>query len=329
MKFSPVVPLPGRSALIALAAVFAAWTLPSHAAVSVGALAIVGYNDTASETSGTDSFAMVATETIEAGEVVYVTNNGWSNGSKQFYGAGLGDGAGSGPENLVKLTINSTIVAGTIISSADVSNSSFTWTTSGSVPMPFGSTGVFSSLDLKHEGVGGGSYGDEIYIFQGSGTNPLFNVTKFIFAIDFGSQNDGLNWYDPPEAFRGGNLPLGEVSINPVTGGADFIMVDTVSDVENGEPNDNTAVGLDNYGGFYNGTFGLDLSNAAVLALQNSGGTKEEWLRMINDSSHWTSTGSVFSTPLNFAIVPEPSRAVLLILGMTLSLARRQRKFCE
>lgn len=325
----PVLPSPGRCAWIAVTACVLGWASSTSAAISVGALAVVGYNDTASDSSGTDSFALVATETLEAGEVVYVTNNGWSNTSRQFLGAGLGDGAGNGPENLVKLTVNSTIMAGSIISSADVANSAFTWTSSGDITMPFGSTGTFSNLDLKHEGTGGSSYGDEIYIFQASETNPLFNITKFIFAIDFGSQFDAENWHEPPESLRGGNLPDGTVSTNPVTGGADYITVDTISAVENGDPNDNTAVGLDNFGDFYNGTFGLDLSSEAFLTLQNTGGTKEEWLHLINDSSHWTSMGTVFDTPLNFSTVPEPSRAVLLLVGCLTGLLRRRRPICE
>ena len=154
-------------------------------------------------------------------------------------------------------------------------------------------------------------------------------MTKFIFAIDFGGQLDGMNWFEPPEALRGGNLPDGLVATVPGAGSTFFTTVDSVSDVENGDPNDNTAIGLDPFGDFYNGTFGLDLSNPAVAALQSTGGTKEEWLHLLNDSSRWTSTVTVFNTPLNFGAVPEPSRAILLILGLSLTALRRRRSLCE
>lgn len=325
----PVLPTSGRGVLFALTLSMFAPAIPAQAAISVGALAVVGYNDNASDSDGTDSFALVATETINAGEVVYITNNGWSNDSRQFFGAGLGEDAGNGPENLVKLTINSTIIAGSIISSADLDNSAFTWTTSGQIGMPLASTGTFSNLDLKYVINGGITYGDEIYIFQGAEINPLFNVTKFIFAIDFGSPFDGKNWHEPLEALRGGNLPNGEVALNPLLGPSEYTSVDTVSNEENGDFNDNTAVGLDHMGGFFNGTFGLDLSAESVLALQAAGGTREEWLQLINNSDHWTSMGTVFDTALNFGTVPEPSRAILLLMGALSCAWRRRRPFCE
>ena len=310
-----------------------------HAAVNVGALAVVGYSDNETDPSGYDTFAMVATETINAGETFYITNNGWNNTTRQFDGVWVSDEVGAGAENLVKLTITSTILAGSIIRSNDAANSFFSWTTSGSIPMPLGASGDFSPLDLKHSGVGFGSRGDEIYIFQASSEeNPLLNVSKFIYAIDFGDRlhSETENWYDPQYSGIGGNLPDGLVSTNPVNFGADFIVVPTVSDKDLGDPNDNTAVALDPVSMYYNGTYGLDLSNPDVVALQNASGTKAEWLQMLNNTAHWSATTSIFdytntsstfgyTDGLNFVGVPEPSRAMLVLMGSMFGMMRRRR----
>lgn len=335
MNSDPFSSRPSRLLLASIAVFMMVST--GHTAISVGGLAVVGYQDDATDSFGTDSFALVATETINAGEVIYITNNGWNNATRQFDGVWVSGDVGSGAENLVKLTVNSTILAGTIIKSTATSASQFTWTTSGSIPMPMGATGSFSDLDLKHDGVGTGSRGDEIYIFQASSsTNPLLNVSSFIYAIDFGDRlhSDIESWYDPQESGWGGNLPDGFVSTNPLLGGSSFTTVDTVSDMEGGYPNDNSAFAQDPTLMRYNGTFGLDLSNLDVVALQNSTGTKEDWLRMINNSAHWDATTSIFDHTnisadytwgLAFTGVPEPSRALLLMLGTVVGMMRRRR----
>jgi len=333
MKPTSALSRSGRPFSVAVCLALLMANAPLHAALTVGALAVVGYNDTASDSSGTDSYALVATETINSGEEVYITNNGWNNTTRQFDGVWVSGDVGAGAENLVKLTINSTILAGTIIKSSDLSNSSFSWTTSGSIPMPLGATGSFSDLDLKYGGTSPNSYGDEIYIFQASSSsNPLLNVAKFIYAIDFGDRFAGdLNWYDPQSSGSGGNLPDGLVSTNPLLNGDSYITVETISDQENSQPNDNTAMAMDPISERYGGTFGLDLSHGDVVALQTSGGTKAEWLRMINNSSHWDSTSVIFdnsgiyASGLNFSAVPEPSRGLLALLGCGLAMLRRRR----
>ncbi len=313
---------------------------PTHAALSAGALAIVGYNDNASESSGSDSFALVATETLTAGEVVYITNNGWNNTDRKFEGADITGAAGAGAEDLVMLTINSTILAGTVIKSTETLSGAVSWTTSGAIPMPIGGSGSFSELNLKwnySDPTGPLSFGDEIYIFQASSTeNPLLNVSRFIYALDFGDNGSG-NWYDPQglngQGFsQGGNIPDGTVSTNPLLGSGVYITVPTISDQTNGDPNDNTAVGLDSSVEYFNGTFALDLTNQDVIDLQTSTGTKEEWLALINNTGHWSSASSIFDNTgafaggLNFTGVPEPTRALLLALGAALGMFRRRRQ---
>jgi hypothetical protein len=208
--------------------------------------------------------------------------------------------------------------------------------------MPLGATGSFSDLNLKWNydyPSGPLSFGDEIYIFQASNTeNPLLNIARFVYALDFGerSHSDTENWYNSQGVnslgfSQGGNLPDGTVSTNPLLGGSSYITVPTVSDQTNGDPNDNTAVGLDPTMEYNNGTFGLDLSNQDVIDLQTSGGTKEQWLALINNTGHWGAASSIFDNSgayaggLNFTGVPEPSRALLLGLGAALGMGRRRR----
>lgn len=341
MKFFPALS-PRRLALVStMCAALASGVNTAHAALSAGALAIIGYNDNESENSGSDSFALVATETLNVGEVIYITNNGWNNSTRQFEGAQISGNVGAGSEDLVMLTINSTIMAGTVIKSTENLSGAVSWTTSGAIPMPIGASGSFSELNLKwnYDNPSGPlSFGDEMYIFQASGSeNPLFNVSRFIYALDFGDQAAGsVNWYDSQGYnslgfFQGGNLPDGTVSTNPNLNGSVFTTVPTISDQTNNDPNDNTAVGLESGMEYYNGTFGLDLSNQDVIDLQTSGGTKEQWLALINNTGHWGAASSIFdntgafASGLNFTGVPEPTRVFLLGFGSFVGLFRRRR----
>lgn len=341
MKFFPAFSGRRLAQISTLFAVLAAGANTAHAALSAGALAIIGYNDNGSENSGSDSFALVATETLNAGEVVYITNNGWNNSIRQFEGAQIAGAVGAGSEDLVMLTINSTIMAGTVIKSTENLSGAVSWTTSGAIPMPIGASGNFSELNLKwnYDNPSGPlSFGDEMYIFQASSTeNPLFNVSRFIYALDFGDQAAGsVNWYDSSGYnslgfFQGGNLPDGKVSTNPNLNGSSYTTVPTISDQTNNDPNDNTAVGLDPVMEYYNGTYTLNLSNQDVIDLQTSGGTKEQWLTLINNTGHWASGSSIFDNSgafaggLNFTGVPEPTRALFLGLGVVLGMFRRRR----
>lgn len=309
---------PSRFLPLSLAGLVLLALLPSaglRAAVTAGGFAMVGYTDNA----GTDSFSIVALETINANEVLYITNNGWSNASQSFDGASPAGLYGAGAEQLMRLEITSSVVPGTIISSSS-SGPGYTWTTAGVIDTGnVANTQAFSALDLKHDG----GFKDEIYIFQASDTNPLLNVTGFVYALDMGDPLEN------PTGFRelsglaqGGNLPNGEVSLD---GGFSFNTVDTV------DLGDNTAVELNPDGDpivdFFGGTFGLNMSDPDVIFLQTNGGTKSDWLALIADRSNWIEQSSQPSGNL-YGAAPEPSRALLLLLGGVSMVLRRRRK-CE
>jgi hypothetical protein len=86
-------------------------SLTAVAALTAGDLALIGrINNTTP-----DSFALLALANIPAGSVVYFTDNGWSNAAPANFRGALSDGDGS--ETLMRLTVNSTIAAGTIFRS--------------------------------------------------------------------------------------------------------------------------------------------------------------------------------------------------------------------
>ncbi|OUC16227.1 MAG: hypothetical protein B0A82_02730 [Alkalinema sp. CACIAM 70d] len=131
-----------------------------------GDIAIVGYI-----TNGTpDAFSFVNFVPLEAGTVIYFTDNGWTGSA--FRGSSATDGDGN--ENLIRLTVNSTIATGTVISSLDVTSTSFTWTKSGAI----GPGGNYADLSLSQSG-------EQIAAFQSTNTtNPMNSGFTGIFQID-------------------------------------------------------------------------------------------------------------------------------------------------
>ncbi len=97
--------------------------LASHcaAALVAGDIAIIGYQDNGAP----DSFLIATLAPIAAGEVIYFTDNGWTGSG--FRGASATDGDGN--ENLIALTINDPLPAGTVLSSTG-SSTAATWTAS-------------------------------------------------------------------------------------------------------------------------------------------------------------------------------------------------------
>ncbi|MDB6119118.1 MAG: hypothetical protein JWO08_2899 [Verrucomicrobiaceae bacterium] len=289
------------------------------ATISTGGMAIVGYQDNAT----TDYLTVLTTEAISAGTVVYFTNNGWSNSGSEFSGVSASSFDGAGGQQLTKFTVNNTIAAGTIFSSADTSNSDFTWDTSSVITGA--SNSHYSALDLLHDSQQADRGSDQIYIFQAGNSRPLDNVSNFVFAIDFGDPNAFPTGFSEPTGYSSGAIPDGNVKI----GGDPFFTDSALSDQTNGDPNDNTAVALDPGSNFHDGIFGLDLSNPDFIALNSTGGTKAEWLAYLADSAHWSSQSSLPTgagiVNINVVVVPEPSRVLLLFFGSTAMLRRRTR----
>ena len=279
---------------------------------------MIGFTDDESGAGGKDDVVLLATRKILSGEVIYLTNNGWSdNGSSsQFFGAKGGVGTESGSQQLMALTITQDIDAGTILSTAVTGSTSYSWTTSGAIN-GLGGAASYNQLDLSNDaGFGPGGLtggGDQIYIFQStSGSDPMGvdpDQISFIYFLDNGEPlSPGFE--DPSDPFLGANVPSPSNVAQAVTT-AGF-----------------TAVELSPNTTFHVGMFGLDMSSAAIIALQNSGGTPEEWLEAIADSANWSS-GSLPSGTFNIITVPEPSRVVLLAGAFGAIVIRRRRPECK
>ena len=271
-----------------VAVAFLTATIGSHAAVTAGGLAVVGYDD------NEDFVTLVATEKIQAGEVIYLTNNGWSSSQSKFYGADPSQGAGN--ESLLMLTITSTINPGTLLSTA-ASGTGWTWTTSGVIPGQAGGSAEFSGLALEYTS-------DQIYIFQAGTSNPLLNPTNFIYAMHIGNVENPT--FSDAEDERSGDLPPGL----SLAAGTAFVQANLNA---HGDADGN------------NSAWGLNLSSSGVSSLQLSTGTKSDWLAAISDSSNW-GTGIPAPASGTLAIhAPEPSRG-LLVLGAGVAVWLRRRR---
>jgi hypothetical protein len=283
----------------------------ASAAITAGGLAVIGFSDNNLGPNSDDDFVLVATEFIAAGEVIYLTNTGWSSsgGSSGFYA--VSPGTESGSQQLVRLTVNTGINPGTLISSADITNTAFTWKTSGSITGLFGSA-EYSKLDLVDIDENFFPAGDQIYVFQSTDPDNPMDVPpdqlSFIYLMD-NSEPFSPGFENPSSDFLGANYPLS-------------------ADVAQGlSPFDHTAVELlsDTYPtGLHTDIFGLDLSAAEIQDLQTNGGTKAQWLEAIANADNWIG-GIMPSTPLNILGVPEPSRVVLLMSAFGVVILRRRR----
>lgn len=198
------------------AAVSLGGAISAQAALVAGDVAIIGWAD-----NGTpDNFTFVTLAPVGAGEDIYFTDNGWTGAQYRPGSGGVGDGDGS--EGLIKWTAAAAIPAGRIINSLD-SGGDFFWTRTGvggipGVPPP--NTGQFTDLSL-------GDPNEQIYAFQATTNNPLFNPTAHLFVLDdtngFENATTGETGSIPP------GLSLGQTAITFPFAAARFIAFNTAS----------------------------------------------------------------------------------------------------
>jgi hypothetical protein len=152
-------------------------TATTHAALVAGDIALIGWN---ANGTPTDSFIFVTLSPISAGEDIYFTDNGWTGA--QFRGAGnISPIDGDGNEGLMKWTATANIPAGRIINSTGT-GADFLWTRNNVGEIPGAQTGQFTDLGLANFGTP--PNGEQIYAFQATINNPLFNPTSHLFVLD-------------------------------------------------------------------------------------------------------------------------------------------------
>ena len=152
---------------LAAGSLLAVLTSTASAALIAGDIIILGYTDNGAP----DSIRIAALTTLNPGEVIYFTDNGWTAGG-QFRGATSTDGDGN--ENLLVLTINNTVLPGTVIGSP-TGTAAWTWGTSGAIPGA--TTGTFANLSLS-------TTGEQITAFQAATSLPLLNPSAMLFQVD-------------------------------------------------------------------------------------------------------------------------------------------------
>ena len=236
-----------------------------------------------------DTFKVMALDDIAAGETVYFTNNGWNNSLGQFNGADPDQGAGN--ESLIKLETTGVITKGTVFSSS-LDTASWSWTRTGLIPgQGPGGFATFSDLALEFES-------DQIYAFQGSFSNPLLNPTSFIYALHFGSI-DYPGFIDSEDTLTGAVPPGLSEAANTAFAHTNFSFHGTAD-------------------GFHS-VWELNSSAPAIADLETNGGTKAQWLAAIANSSNWG------NGPQALEAMPEPSRVLLLAMGLGAVALRRRR----
>lgn len=297
----------GRPSLAAVASLVV-WQAPavSHAAVTAGGIAILGYTD--NNDLFDDTFSIAALEQIMAGTEIYFTDNGWHSGDMAFLGADLIYGAGA--ETLIKLTFTSNVAAGTIMRSGNDAFE-FAWDVSSTIPNATNGD-VYSFLNLAASGGG-----EQIYAFEIAGTPgmpPLLNASNHLYVLDMGDfSNAGFE--DADTTGKGNITPGLSLVANTAVTLPDAVPGSDLND-------------------FHNGSFALNMADSDVVALNLAGGTKAQWLALIADSANWTKVnyesdpeGDVEAqlNTLNFAAVPEPSRALLLTCAGLMVWLRRRR----
>jgi len=253
------------------------------ATITATNIAIVGYDDY----RGT--FSMMALGTLAAGEVIYFTNNGWSSSQGMFNGADPSQGAGN--ESLIKLTLNQSIAAGSVIAS-NMASSAWTWTNSGLIPGQVEGAAVFSDLALNFES-------DQIYAFQGLADNPLLNSTNFIYALHFGSA-DYPGFSDSQDPLTG-DIPPG------------------LSEAE-GTAFAQTDFSFHGDADGHHSAWGVNMNSSAIQQLLANGGTKAQWLSAIDNSSNW---GPVLS---QLDAAPEPTKIMLLLVSVMAVVLQHRRR---
>lgn len=288
----------------------------ADAAVIAGGIAILGYTD---YNTDSDTFSIAAMENIAAGTVLYFTDNGWDNTFGQFYGQGTNLGQTNGNEGLTKLIFNSNVAAGTVMRSG-LDGAGYEWKASVIVNdfIPGGSLTVsdtFTLLPLNSDAsIGDG--GDQISVFEAPAFQPLTSGPKnFIFLFDKGDFHSP--GFEDVNSDNTGQLHTGlSVAAKTAVEFPDLVAGDDAGD-------------------FHNGSFALNMGDPDVIALQFTGGTKSQWLNLVTDHTNWLKINyeddnggdaEQFLSALNFTIVPEPSRAVLLVLGLAAGVFRRTRK---
>ena len=253
------------------------------ATLTVGDIAIVAFQASG---VGTDSFSFATLKDVDAGTIIYFTDNGYSSsGTVGFRGVTATDNDGN--ENLIKFTVGSSgLLAGKVVSSKSTAYTTAAtgmWTITGNVNStiaPPTQTGTFAPLSFS-------ATGEQFTAFISTNANqPL--LSGFTALYNF----DNTNAYEVSTSSSTGELAPGLVQ------GTSAVLLDG-------------AVNTKNYATFNFGAFTGSADQAT-------------WLTRFGTASNWTLGSATTDTADGtFSVVPEPSAQALLGIGMAALVAVR------
>ncbi len=181
------------SSLLITSALIAASTTASAALVA-GDIALVGFQASGSPT---DSFSFAALVNVDAGTVLYFTDNGFTTGSG-FRGVTSLDNDGS--EGLVKYTVGASgLAAGEVVSSLSTNTAKGAWTLSGLVYGTTVGSGSYAPLSFAATG------GEQFTVFTSSNVQPMLSGYTALYNFD----NSGA--YEAATTSNSGQLAPGLV----------------------------------------------------------------------------------------------------------------------
>ena len=159
------------SSLLITSAVIAVSSTASAALVA-GDIALVGF-----QASGvtTDSFSFASLVNLDAGTVLYFTDNGFTTGTG-FRGVSPTDNDGN--EGLVKYTVGASgLAAGQVVSSLSTNTANGVWTLSGLIYGATVGSGSYAPLSFS-------STGEQFTVFQSSNAQPMLSGYTSLYNFD-------------------------------------------------------------------------------------------------------------------------------------------------
>ena len=159
------------SSLLITSAVIAVSSTASAALVA-GDIALVGF-----QASGvtTDSFSFASLVNVDAGTVLYFTDNGFTTGTG-FRGVSATDNDGN--EGLVKYTVGASgLAAGQVVSSLSTNTANGVWTLSGLIYGTTAGSGSYAPLSFS-------ASGEQFTVFQSSNAQPMLSGYTALYNFD-------------------------------------------------------------------------------------------------------------------------------------------------
>ena len=192
------------SSLLITSALIAASTTASAALVA-GDIALVGF-----QASGTpnDSFSFATLVNVDAGTVLYFTDNGFTTGASAGF-RGVTSLDNDGNEGLIKYTVGANgLAAGQVVSSLSTNTAKGAWTLTGVIDST--ATSAYAPLSFS-------ASGEQFTVFQSSNAQPMLSGYTSLYNFD----NTG--GYEAAGDSKQGQLPPGLV------GGTSAVLLNNIT----------------------------------------------------------------------------------------------------